>query len=483
LSELLTEVIIGKIRNVENIMTQLMRCPFCGLLQDEPAGVKECSRCGGGLEYENIQPGKPAYLQVQMELDQISAPVSQNLERYLLVTIHAPKEVPREENVPTEVGRPALNFVAVLDVSGSMQGEKIDQAKLAVQRAVQFLRDDDAFSLVAFASAVGIPFEPSIINRETYQVVEKTLRHTRAGGMTALDGGLQTGIEKAALLPRESNLVLLLSDGQANVGETDLEKIGQRAFLARQQGELISCLGIGLDYNEALLAEIATQGGGRFYHLQNASQIPAYLAGELGEVAMLAARDVKIHLTLPDGITLIPLSAAYPVKQAGGQAIITVGDIPCDVDLEIPLRLAILAQPNGSKLSIFGRLDFRSPASHDIECPVNRVTVRFVDQSAFELRQGVVQPTAERVFAQLRATNVLEISRILVTSPQDAEQKAQTILSRLHAYADLLGKERAVEEMNAVNEQFASLRNSPAAAKQTVANAYHFIRPSRDFDH
>jgi Mg-chelatase subunit ChlD len=479
----MAETINRKIRTVEIIMTRLMRCPFCGLLQDEPAGVKECPRCGGGLEYEIIRPGKPAYLQVQMELDQVSALANQNLERYLLVTICTPKEVPQEENVPAEVGRQALNFVAVLDVSGSMQGEKIEHAKLAVQRAVQFLRDGDAFSLVAFASTVGTPFEPAIINRESYQAVEKTLQHIHAGGMTALDGGLETGIEKSALLLRDSNLVLLLSDGQANVGETDLEKIGQRAFLARQQGELISCLGIGLDYNEALLAEIATQGGGRFYHLQNASQIPAYLAGELGEVAMLAARDGKIHLTLPDGITLIPLSAAYPVKQTGGEAIITVGDIPCDVDLEIPLRLAILAQPSGSKLSIYGRLDFRSPASHAIECPVNRVTVRFVDRSAFELRQGVVQATAERVFAQLRATNVLEISRILVTSPQDAEQKANTIISRLHAYADLLGKERAKEEMNAVNEQFASLRISPAAAKQTVANAYHFIRPSRDFDH
>ena len=62
-----------------------------------------------------------------------------------------------------------------------------------------------------------------------------------------------------------------------------------------------------MDYNEALMVEIATQGGGRFYHVQDAAQIAAYMAGELGEVADLAARDAKIELELPAG-TVIPQS-------------------------------------------------------------------------------------------------------------------------------------------------------------------------------
>ena len=264
-----------------------------------------------------------------MELDQISAPANLNVERYLLLTIRTPKKVPPEEALPTEVGRPPLNFVAVLDVSGSMQGEKIDQAKLAVQRAVQYLHAGDIFSLVTFSDEIKVPFEPSLINDKTHQAVENALKHIQAGGMTALCSGLEKGIEKTGSFSQDTNLVLLLSDGQANVGETDLEKIGSRALQARKTGRLVSCLGVGLDYNEALLTEIATQGGGRFYHVHNANQIPAYMAGELGEVATLAARKVKIQLAIPNGATLIPLSAAYPVQQAGEQAIVTIGDIPC----------------------------------------------------------------------------------------------------------------------------------------------------------
>ena len=106
-------------------MAKLMRCPYCGLLQDEPSGVKTCARCGGALEYESQPPGQKTYIQVQMELDQVAAPPDRNLERYLLVTVRTPREVPSEEAASTDAGRPPLNFTAVLDVSGSMRGEKL----------------------------------------------------------------------------------------------------------------------------------------------------------------------------------------------------------------------------------------------------------------------------------------------------------------------------------------------------------------------
>jgi hypothetical protein len=202
-------------------------------------------------------------------------------------------------------------------------------------------------------------------------------------------------------------LVFLLSDGQANVGETDLEKISQRAMQAREKGLLVSTLGVGLDYNEALMTEVANQGGGRFYHIQDANKIPAFVAGELGEVAAMAARDVNIHLSVPKGATLIPLSAAYPIQQSGDQAVISVGDIPCDTELEIPLRLALLAQKVGSKLSLDGMLKFNSPAAHEITIPINRVTVRFIKSDAFQLREGMVLPVAEKIFVQMKANSVL----------------------------------------------------------------------------
>jgi Ca-activated chloride channel homolog len=463
-------------------MAKLMRCEYCGLLQDEPAGVKECPRCGGKLGYETRSPKTSAdYLNVQMELDQVAAPAGQNVERYLLVTIRTPKEVPPEEMPTATPSRPPVNFSAVLDISGSMQGEKLHQAKLAVKLATKHLHPGDVFSLVTFNNGVACPFEPALVDDNTSQAVEGSLEAIQASGMTALDGGLERGIEKALARKLETNLVMLLSDGQTNVGEIDLEVIGMRALQARQQGVLVSALGIGLDYNEALLAEIATQGGGRFYHIQNANQLPAYVAGELGEVAMLAARDAKIHLAIPRGATLVPLSAAYPVVQSGEEAVVSAGDIPCDTELEIPLRLALVGGSAGSKLSIDGRLSFRSPAGHDLETTLNRVTVRFMAQGQFNLREGVIAPVVERVLSQMSAASILGVSRAMAHKPEEAEQRTKTFLESLHAYASLLGEERAEKEVRGIRERFTAMHASPAASKQAVSFAYSAQRGSKDF--
>ena len=467
----------------EDKITKLMRCEYCGLLQDEPQGVKQCSRCGGSLVFENRLPTGQvsSYLQVQMELDQVAAPAGQNVERYLLVTIRTPKEVPPGELPASTHSRPSINFSSVLDISGSMQGEKIEQAVMAVQQAVKYLRSGDVFSLVTFNNEVACPFEPIRMEENTLQEIEAGLQTIHAGGMTALDGGLEGGIEKALIHKMDTNLALLLSDGQANVGETDLEVIGVRALKAQQQGVIISTLGVGLDYNEALLAEIATQGGGRFYHVQHAGQIPAYLAGELGEVAMLAAREVKIHLVIPPGATLIPLSAAYPVTQTGEEAVISAGEIPSDTELEIPLRLALVGGAAGTKSSIEGRLTFRSPAGHDLQVPLNRVTVRFLSHGQFGLRLGVVPPVVERVLTQMKAASILTIARVAARKPGQVDNQASSSIEALRAYATLLGVERAEQESRDISKRISNMRSQTYASKQSVSAAFMASRGSKDF--
>ena len=464
-------------------MAQLMRCQYCGILQDEPSGAKLCTLCGGELQYESPPPPdeRDSYLQAHMELDQVMAPAGQNCERYLLVTFNAPSQVPGAQVAKTASGRSPINIALVLDNSGSMQGNKLSQAKEAVRRALHRLLDGDVLSLVLFSSEVRCLLEPTPLNPIIRKQVESLLNEITATSMTALCGGLEMGIEKAQVQKQESNLVLLLSDGLANVGETDLEKIGGRAAQARRNGLTISTLGVGSDYNEALLAEIATQGGGRYYHVEQAGQINAYLNGELGEIANLAGRAVALNLTVAEGVVVIPLITAYPIQQGGGKVTLEVGDMPCDTELEIPLRLVLTSQAIGARLRFEGWVSYRSPAGNHLKTTLNRVTLRFVDQPAFQLRDGAVKPVVERVMEHFKATGILGVSYAMTKGDVESQRKAEEEMSRMRDYANLLGEEAAVKAIRELESEFTNMRAIPSAAKFAVSAAHSRLRSTKKF--
>jgi Ca-activated chloride channel family protein len=415
-----------------------------------------------------------------MELDQVKAPAGEPVDRYLLITLRTPKSVPPDHAVTGGPGRPPLHFTAVLDVSGSMSGNKILRAKEAVGQALRHLHEGDHLSVVAFSDEPRCILEPTPVGPTVVNTVDSALRELHAGGMTALCGGLELGLEQACKQKSEVNLLLLLSDGQANVGETDVELVGTRGRSARQQGITVSTLGVGDDYAEALMAEIATQGGGRFYHLQSAAQIVPYLTGELGEAANLAARDTQLRIDLPDGAVVIPLTAAYPTEQSAGQALITVGDIPCDLELEVPLRLTLLGGQAGAHLSIEGEVLYRSPVDRALATRLNRVSVRFVEPDAFQLREGVVLPVVERVARQIHAAQVLEVSRVMARDPAEGRREAASKRQALRAYAQLLGDSPSRGELAELGEEYA-LMADPSLSKLAMSSSYRRIRSTKSF--
>lgn len=463
-------------------MAKLMRCKYCGTLQDEPVGAKVCVQCGGELAWETPQADTDrSYVRAHLELDRIAAPGGQVVERHLVLTIETPEVLPVAERARTASGREALHFVAVLDISGSMQGPKIEAAKRAVLDAVQRLQDGDTLSLVTFATDVQCPLAARRVDDELRRAIGHLLRGIRAGGQTALCGGLEEGIAQAGAARQATNLVLVLSDGQANVGETDVEAVGRRAVDARAQGITVSTLGVGRDYNEALMAEIAIDGGGRFYHITDASQIAAYLTGELGEVTSLAARGVTVALDLPVGAALHALSAAYAVQ--GHE--VAVGDIPLATSLEIVLRVLLPPQPRGSRLSIGGVVRYGSPAGHALSAVLNEVVVRY-DLDVLLPVTGVVKPVVRRVLEQMQAASVLSTSKAASRSAEDAVRESEAAIASMRTYAALLGDDAEVaDELDERARMLGAIAApSPAfrsAAKAATYTAIRRQRGSKDF--
>jgi Ca-activated chloride channel family protein len=180
-------------------------------------------------------------------------------------------------------GRAPLAVTVVLDVSGSMDGARIDNARGAVEAVVGRLEAGDHFSLVTFSDDGALVVADGPVGPRRLQIVSQ-IHAIAANGATNLGAGLDRGYReaRAGSIPRDAvRVVLLLSDGHANAGDTDAASLTARAASAFDDGIRTSSFGLGLDFDSALMTAIAERGGGGYYFLAEASQIEPAFADEL----------------------------------------------------------------------------------------------------------------------------------------------------------------------------------------------------------
>jgi len=100
----------------------------------------------------------------------------------------------------------------------------------------------------------------------------------------------------------------------------------------------------------------------------------------------------------------------------------------------------------------------------------------------FTVRDGVVAPVVERVLVQMKAANVLGVSRAMASRPGEVGERSRQSMESLRAYASLLGEEKADEELRVMEENLNYLSASPMAAKAAVANAFTAQRRNKTFN-
>ncbi len=210
--------------------------------------------------------------------------------------------------------RTALNLAVVIDRSGSMGGAKLESVKGAVHALFGSLEPADTFSLVAFADRVDPLLPPATVS-ELREVAPAAIAALRSGGQTNLSGGYEQGGAFAArkLSPRRLTRVLLLTDGQANVGIIDPARLAQVVDRFREQGITTTTIGVGADYNEELLGRMAERGGGATYFLRTAAEAGAVFAEELGDLRSVDAGDVTVRF--------VPAVAGVRVDQLNTYAV------------------------------------------------------------------------------------------------------------------------------------------------------------------
>ena len=199
--------------------------------------------------------------------------------------------------------RAPLSVHIVLDTSGSMLGQAIEDAKRAAEAVVAKLEAGDDFSMVTFSSGAQLLVPDGCIGARRDEVLRR-IQTVAADGGTNISAGLDLGYAqaRASRVGDETvRLVMLLSDGHANGGDTSSARLSERAALAFGDGIQTSTFGLGPDFDAALIDRIADRGAGGYYYLADSSQIERALSTEIDARLRPVATAVDLRVRLrPD---------------------------------------------------------------------------------------------------------------------------------------------------------------------------------------
>ena len=272
-------------------------------------------------------------------------------DRYALVHVEAPVQ-------QTAVERPPVTVAFVLDRSGSMGGGKLELARQAVEQALRGLEPRDRFSLVVYDDRIDVLVESTPASEETKRLALGRLAEIAPRGSTALAEGWLRGCEQVALAlgPEVIGRCLLLTDGLANVGITDPVALERHAAELRRRSVATTTFGVGADFDETLLQAMARAGGGHFYFIAEARQIPDFLASELGEALEVTARDAVLEVVPAPGMVVEPLSGQWAETTLDGHVQVRLGDLVSGQELDVVLKLNFARGAVGGQVELGLRL-------------------------------------------------------------------------------------------------------------------------------
>jgi Ca-activated chloride channel family protein len=312
-----------------------------------------------------------------------------------------------------DLPRPAINLALVIDTSGSMEGRAIADARAASLALVDLLRDGDRLAVVTFDSRTEVLVPSTVLDGDARDEVKARLGRMVARGTTDMHGGLQAGLrEVMGNLVRDGiNRVVLLGDGVPNE-PAGIEALAQAAG---ERGVTITALGLGLDYDETLMARVAQLSGGRFHYVEQSTAVASVFRDEVLRLQRTVARNAHVTLVPGPGVRIEGVVGQI-ASQSGTQVTIAVGDLAEGETRDLVVRLAAAGRRPGASVELLdavmtfddavasaGRLERRvflgakatadeaelaSGRNQDVERDAARVEAAFVTVQAIALARG-----------------------------------------------------------------------------------------------
>jgi len=242
-----------------------------------------------------------------------------------IVTLQAAAAPPAAAGAADEPRQP-MDLICVLDVSGSMSGEKLRLVQGAVRFVADESRPEDRLSLVAFNTSARRELRLRRMDGAGKNDANTAALRLKAGGGTSIASGLETALQVAEARRHRNpvSAILLLTDGRDSYGGSHA-RFGPLLARAQRAGCALYAFGFGRDHDSQLLSTIAEQAKTPFTFVEDVDGIGAAFAGAIGGIASVAAQ--RIEVTLQCNAELKQLHTHFESSVAGGRATVSIPDM------------------------------------------------------------------------------------------------------------------------------------------------------------
>lgn len=252
-----------------------------------------------------------------------------------------------------EPRRAPVNVALVLDKSGSMAGARIAAAKDAARLALERLSSDDWVSVVTFNHAVDVLLPSGHLRDQS--AVRRRIDEITANGQTAIHAGVTEGERQVRdhFDPRRVNRVILMSDGQANVGPSSPKELAELGRRLGGRGITVTTIGLGDAYNEDLMQQLAAASDGNHAYARTPRDLVSFFDLEFGDAKSITAQDIEIEIEIEQGFR--PKRVLSREADISGQRIkVKLNNMQSDneryvvVEIEAPEGLSVGSRPVAS---------------------------------------------------------------------------------------------------------------------------------------
>ncbi|MCS7284021.1 MAG: VWA domain-containing protein [Anaerolineae bacterium] len=328
----------------------------------------------------------------------------------------------------TAFKRVPLNICLVIDQSTSMDGDRLNHVKIAAHYIIEELEKDDVLGVVSFNDRATVMF-PSDRLKDRQRAHARVSSIWASGGTEILQG-LRAGLEEIRRFHTRETIshLILLTDGRTYGDEQECLSEARRAGL---EGIEISILGIGEDWNEHFLDQLAKQAGGTTTYIAYPQQIRPVLQDLIQRLSALMARNVTltVHPTERARVEAVFRTAPYMETLSPTDHTYSLGNLMAGKSMQALLEIVVRESQPGFHPLLHLEMQAEVPGLNRQERLVLDLEREFVT----ELVEEPVPPTLVKVLSRLTIFRMQEqVWKALDEGRTDeARRRLETIATRL----------------------------------------------------